>query len=201
MSELTFDPEKHEYRQAGRVLPSVTQILRATLPAWQASEWYLQRGRALHHACRLLDEGRLDRSSVAPEIGPRVRAWERFVADSGCMVLAENIERKMASAKYGFAGTCDRVILFRNVLYVLDLKSTLAAQVAVQLGGYKLLLRESTEVTCLRAVAVELRDTGEYKAKWIDYPELRLAEQTFLSCLTVFNFMQANNLKWRTNGN
>ena len=44
----TFDADRHEYRIAGRVVPSVTHVLGDLIPGWRASDWHLQRGRAVH---------------------------------------------------------------------------------------------------------------------------------------------------------
>ena len=75
---LTLDPITHVYTLNGRVVPGVTEIVRATVPGWQASEWYLQRGRALHKAVELWNKGTLDEATVAPEIEGRFRAWKLF---------------------------------------------------------------------------------------------------------------------------
>ena len=193
MSDLAFNAEKHEYRLDGRLVPSVTQIIRAVLPGWQASEWYLQRGRALHHGCRLLDEGKLDWSTVSPEIEPRILAWERFRMESFSTVTAAEVP--MACPRYCFAGTCDRVLSrYAEGDIICDLKSTIEAQVRVQLGAYSLLWAANGRKP-RKAVAVELRDNGQYRCLWIGERELRMAEQTFLAVLTTFNFMMANNIK------
>lgn len=184
----------HEYRLDGQRLPSVTQILRRVLPGWQAAEWYLQRGRALHHACRLLDCGDLDWSSVSPEIEPRIRAWQKFLRDAPAHMLG--VEVPVASRAYRFAGTCDRMLVYPgNVLTVADLKSTVEPQVILQLGGYSLLWREAGKGTPARAVAVQLNEDASYRTRWLNAHELRRAEQTFLAALTIFNFMEMNNLK------
>lgn len=192
--QFVFDAETHQYLLDGRRLPSVTEIIGATLPGWQADDWYLQRGRALHHGCRLLDEGCLDWATVAPEIEPQIRAWQQFLEDSGA--TCEAIERPLASERYQYAGTLDRMLNVAGYLTVCDLKSTIAPQVAVQLAAYGLLWPEKV----IRGVAVELKDDGTYRAQWLNGHELRRAEQVFLACLTVFNFLMTNNLR-RSNGN
>src|SRR4051812_37520347 len=102
MLPLTFDAESHTYRLNGRVIPSVTTIINAILPGWQADEYYLQRGRAIHWGCALLDKNDLDWATVAPEIAPRVRAWQAFRTSYPARI--EAIELSMAHATFRYAG-------------------------------------------------------------------------------------------------
>jgi hypothetical protein len=195
---LAFDHETHTYKIDGAVVPSVTQVIGAVMPGWCASGWHMGRGAAVHHGCRLLDQGRLDWSSVDPEIEPRIKAWQQFRKDSPMDI--EMNETPMSSLAYRYAGTVDRVFT-RNVgPLVLDLKSTVEPQVIPQLGAYSLLYTERTKKAATGAAAVELRDDGTYSAFWLTKFELHRAAQTFLGCLTVYNFMQAHNLKGNSDG-
>lgn len=193
---LEFDAETHTYKLNGKVVPSVTQVIRAVLPERPVDEFYLGRGRAIHHGCRLLDEGRLDWSTVAPEIEPRIRAWQNFRVDL-CGYRPCAIEQPLGSEALQFAGTLDRVFERQGADWTLmDLKSTISPQARVQLGGYSILWSaqwrgEGPRRPLKRAGAIELQDDGQYKALWLDQRELRLAEQVFVACLTVFNFMRA----------
>lgn len=191
---LTFDEATHTYRLDGRVVPSVTQVIGSVLPGWQADEWYLQRGRALHHACALLDRGVLNWDSVAPEIIGRVRAWQRFVADSRAIIMG--IETPHADSVYRFAGTIDRILFVDGVELpvICDLKSTIEPQVRVQLGGYSVLSGVGGKRP-RRAVAVELHDDATYKTLWLNDHEMRRAEQTFLAALTVHNFKTMHGIR------
>lgn len=205
LSVLEFNAETHTYRMAGRVLPSVTQVVGAILPGWRASEFFLQRGRALHHACALHDRGILDESTVAEEIAPRLRAWRKFLADSGAEIpnpKKDYIEIPRGHGLYGYAGTADRLLCHNGHWVVCDLKSTNSPQVIVQLGGYALLLGAGeTGIKCTRGVSVELRDNGDYRAMWLKKEDLRQGEQAFLAALTVFNFMDKHHLRGNGNGN
>lgn len=192
-TELTFDAEAHAYKLDGSPLPSVTQVIRAVLPGWQASEWYLQRGRALHHGCRLLDEGRLNWNTVSPEIEPRITAWLHFRADwKATPILAE---KPMAHSLYRYAGTPDRVFDRDDRLTVCDLKSSIEPQVKLQLGAYSLLWAHQSQRKISQAVAVQLNDDGTYRTLWLNAAELRKAELAFLATLTVYGFMQQHRLR------
>lgn len=189
---LAFDASAHEYRLAGHKVPSVTQVINAILPGWQASEWHKQRGRALHHGCALADKGVLDWATVSPEIEPRLRAWLKFRAEAKADVVA--IERKLGSRAYQFAGTLDRLLVIcgGGERVLCDLKSTIEEpQILVQLGGYSLLLPPGEKVR--RAVGVELKADGNYSTRWVNQHELRRAEHHFLAVLTTFNLKKGNH--------
>lgn len=199
--DFQFDADTHTYRVDGSVLPSVTQIISSVLPGFQAGDWYLNRGRALHLACAHDDRGILIEESVHEEIAQRLKAWRKFKADTGALITM--IEKPLWSAQYRFAGTVDRALTFNGkTLFgyrevpawtLCDLKSTISPQVVVQLGGYNLLLREAG-VAIGQGVAVELRDSGDYRCQWFDKAELRRGEQTFLAALTIHNFRVKHGL-------
>lgn len=193
IESLQFDEASHHYTLNGRVIPSVTQVINSVVPGWQADEWYMQRGTAMHHGCRLMDEGLLDWSSVAPEIEGRLRAWEKFRAEFPARVLYS--ERKFSHPTYGFAGTIDR---FFEGAIIADIKSTICPQVKLQLGGYSLLLNSistrSSKNMCA-GVAVELRDDASYRTEWFTAKQVEEGSRIFLACLTVHNFKAKECIK------
>lgn len=191
--EFAFDRASHTYRINGAIVPSVTQVIGAVMPGWQAAEWYLQRGLALHHGCHLADKGVLDWHSVSPEIHGRIRAWLRFRDEyrAECVMA----EMPMSHPIYRYAGAPDRGFESDERLTVCDLKSTIEPQVRLQLGGYSLLWTANNGGRKVwQAVAVELHDDETYRTLWLDQHELRRAEQAFLNCLGVYGFMTAHNL-------
>lgn len=190
---LTFDGASHRYKLDGRPVPSVTEVISSLLPGWQADPWYLNRGACLHHGCALHDKSVLDWSSVSPEIAGRVRAWQRFRDEFPAETLM--IETPLASRRYLFAGTPDRLFQRDGYLFVCDLKSSLESQVDLQLGAYSLLVEEETRIKPKKAVAVELRDDETYRCRWLDQHQLRRAEQVFLACLSVVGWARHNKVQ------
>lgn len=191
---IDFDATTHTYTLDGKRLPSVTQIIKAVLPydfGPGVGDWHMQRGTATHHGCRLLDEGRLDWSTVDPEIEPRIRAWEKFRRDWPAELVAN--ERQLASAKYGYAGTLDRMF-DRAGQIVADIKNSVSPQVRLQLAAYSLLWTENGGGKVCQAVAVELDKSGTYSCHWMNKHELRRAEQQWLALLTVYGFAREYNL-------
>ena len=193
MPEFTYDPIKHIYRIGSRVLPSVTDIIRYVLPSYSAGEFYMQRGTAMHLGCELLDKGTLDWATVDPRIENRLKAWQKFLAASRCVVIDSEVP--LYSATYGYAGTRDRLLHGpNNQTLVADIKSTITPHVIPQLGGYSLLSPNSVE----GGVAVELRADVSFRAQWLLSDQIRRAEQTFLGILSTYNFMVTHNIKGNT---
>lgn len=193
MSQLTFDSDKHEYRLSGRVVPSVTQVIRGMLPGWKTDEWYLTRGAAIHLGCELFDKNDLDWSTVSTEIEPRIRAWESFRRDySGKL---HEIEVALGHSTFMYAGRIDRIFLDGKDWVIADIKSVFEPQAIPQLGGYSLMWRlAAPEVRNVRGLAVEVNDDGSYKAHWLTVHEMKQAEQTFINLLGSYNFATKHNL-------
>lgn len=198
--QLTFDEESHTYRIGGQVVPSVTSVIGRVMPVWQADEFYLQRGRALHHGCVLSDRGTLDWNSVSPEIEGRILAWRNFRQQWPAGII--EMEMPLGSTAYRFAGTFDRLFEFDGEYILCDIKSTVEPQVEIQLGGYSLLWKERVGILgrnrrewVARAVAVQVNPDETYRATWFDGAALRRAESAFIACLTIHNFMESRNLR------
>ena len=191
-NNLTLD-ENHVYRLGGRVVPSVTQVINAVIPGWQANQYYLDRGSALHLACRYHDEGRLDENSVDPAIAGRLEAWKKFRAEFKSDVL--HCELSLAHPVYSFAGTLDRVFdSDQDGITIVDLKSSISPQVRLQLAAYCALFYESVNALPKKAAAVELREDGTYRALWMTRAEIETARRQFLAALTLFGFMSEHKL-------
>lgn len=188
---LEFFEDSHTYKLDGRAVPSVTQAIQAILPMRPMDDYYLQRGTAVHRACELYDRGTLDEASVDPEIAPRLEAWKKFRSDFGGEIAMN--ERRLASKKYQFAGTVDRVFAKGGKLILVDLKNGWYKQSILQIGGYGLLLAEDGR-TPHRAGIVELLECGAYHCRWMERADLRRAEQQFLALLSVFGFAAENKL-------
>lgn len=190
---LEFSEDRHEYRLNGKTLPGVTQVINAILPYWKVDDYYLQRGTATHYGCELFDQGRLDWKSVDPAIEPRIRAWEKFRREYPATIKCS--ERRMASERYQFAGTVDRVLDSESDDTVIcDLKNSVSPQVFLQMAAYSILFTENAKEKPQAAVAVELQDDGNYRTHWINSRELRRAEQQWLALLTVHGFATTHNL-------
>lgn len=186
---LTFDAELHQYAYMGRVVPSVTQILKPltdfdSVPAGvlaAASAF----GTAVHKACELWDLGDLDEDSLDPQLAPYLQAWKQFMADHDCAWI--HVEQPIVHKQLRYAGTPDRAGLVRGEEAVVDLKSTMALYPSVgpQLAAYDAALQPKTNAQRLKRYGVQLKPDGSYVVK--EYKDLT-DFAVFASLLTVRNW-------------
>lgn len=137
MPDLTFNPELHEYRIDGHVVPSVTQILSEA--GLVDDRWYTEesqfRGRFVHLMTALDDQCELNEEMVHDEYLGYLKAWRRFKADTKCEILS--IEERVCNSTYRYAGTTDRRLTWNGPLYIADIKTGAPAWWhKIQTAGY-----------------------------------------------------------------
>lgn len=175
---LSFDEESHTYKIDGKVVPSVTQIIRPlydgafdSIPP-SVLERKRTLGQAVHLACELYDLGELDESSVDEQIAGYVDAWKRFVSEQPHRW--NRVEERIASWRRKFAGTVDRIGEDRATgkSDLIDIKTTdmIDRAVGVQLCGYQMLAEESG-LGINRRLAVQLRPDGTYRVHTFQDPD------------------------------
>lgn len=186
--DLVFEPISHTYWLEGRKVPSVTQVLRplhnfdfvprAVLQAKQ------RLGTHVHECCELLDRG--EDVDVLDEAAPYVDAYLDFCAVTGAEVI-EN-ECRVYHHGYRYAGTLDRVLRVSDELWVVDLKTSITAPIAVgpQTAAYAA-AHFGTEGYRYRRGALLLGKNGRPKLVELDDPN---DWPTFLACLTVHNHLE-----------
>lgn len=153
---LAFDPATHEYRRPdGRLVPSVTQILRAVgvsedfellrargLRQAAAIDRKRELGAALHADAAAFDDGDLDLEAVHPDVRPYLEAWILCRRNLELSPLMR--ERQLYSERDGFCGTCDAVC-YRGAdperLILIDLKcgDPESTPARFQTAGYQIL--------------------------------------------------------------
>jgi len=190
---LTIDAD-HIYRYAGRVLSGVTSIIGAVIPRkHNPGQWYLARGKALHHAIHLLAQGNLDFTSIDESYLGKVNAFQK--AQRELKFAVKYSEMMLHSDKLKYAGTIDCVADINGEAVLIDYKSSYEASVQLQLAAYWMLLDENgIKPLPSIAIALELKDDGNYECHWLKIKDLHRNRQTFLSVLTVYNFMVKNKL-------
>lgn len=204
MPELTCDSD-HIYRVDGVVVPGVTEIIRRVAPidygpmSAEDREFVMQRGRAVHHATHLADQGKLKWDTVDQRIEDRVRSWTTWKND--CRAAIMHSELSLGHSMYRYAGTLDRLLIIGKDVILADIKSLHSPQDFVQIGFYSLLAQHNKIAKPTGGVVVVLSDDRPARPYWLTTQQLRDAERTALGFLTVFNFKQANSLTEKpTNG-
>src|SRR5712691_6921904 len=84
--QLTFEEEPHIYRIDGRIVPSVTQVLKGVFGdlIWPwANEFAMERGRRVHQATHLWILGDLNAKKLSNYIAGYVAGAIRFLEESG----------------------------------------------------------------------------------------------------------------------
>lgn len=173
-SGFHFDEPTHRYTLNGTRLWSVTEILRdiGYIDATWFTDAARERGKAVHMACHFLDEGDLDWKSLEPieealgeSIIARVKAYEKFKAETGFEPDPNWIERPGYHPIYLYAGTCDRKGRFPDGRRaIVDLKTgPIEDWVELQLGGYDEMIPAEDKPRHL--LGLELRADGDYSTK------------------------------------
>lgn len=189
---IHFDLATHTYRVGGRVIPSVTQIIGsagvrgAFTPSDAVMAYACDRGRAVHLACELDDDGTLDERSVHPEVLPYLNAYRQFKAETRYEIV------EMELARYdelmGFCGTPDRICVINGRPAVLDLKSGVKmAATGMQLAAYAVLAGHPAA----SRFSLQLRADGLYRLERYSNPADWPA---FVAALTLHNWRVANGL-------
>lgn len=164
---LEFDEAAHAYRLDGKPVPSVTQILEP-LHAFDGIpldvlEAAAERGRKVHAACHLHNVDDLEWSSLDPVIAGYVTGYVKFLRESALQVFLT--EKRVASRKYGYAGTLDLFGELNRRRALIDIKSTAAfpRPVGPQTAGYEQGLKETTGDAVQRRYCLLLGRDGTYK--------------------------------------
>lgn len=193
--KFRFDQSDHSYYLGEKRLIGVSEAIQTaglkdfSKIAPDVLEHARQRGTAVHAACHYLDDGDLNWDTVAQEIDPYLRAWERFKADTG--VVINETEHPRYHATLGFAGTPDRVVTIGGKKGILDLKTYRPDDVAgVQLAAYSYLSfgpQPSFDVP--KRWGLWLKDDGKYSLT--EYDD-RGDEAVFMACLTIAKFKRGD---------
>jgi hypothetical protein len=181
----TFDASTHSYYIDGRKVPSVTQVLNDLIPGWKASEWYLNRGQAVHACAALIAQG--VEFEHDPAIDGQVRAVRRFFVEVKPVVLS--VEKQVYSARYQYAGTLDLLATISGKVMVVDYKASASAALPFQLAAYSIAEKTDAQKGC----GVIINEDGTYKMTRVY--DLRLYQQGFLALLTAYNIRRGAGIK------
>lgn len=111
--DVAFEKEGHVYTLPdGSHPPSITQILKAEgfIDTTFYDEWSRDKGSMVHLACHYDVTGELDEDSLDDEIRPYLKAFRKFMVESGFKV--DKSEVPAANLTYGYVGTPDLIGCF-----------------------------------------------------------------------------------------
>lgn len=188
----TFDAETHTYMIDGRPVPSVTQVLSDLMPGWKASEWYLNRGTAVHACAAMIAKG-VD-FDYDPLIEGQVTACKRFFSEVKPYMLYGMTETRFWSSKYKFAGTLDLAAIVSYKTCIIDWKASFATALPYQLAAYSILVQECLQEGGINhGFGVQLNDDGTYRMSEVF--DLRRYKQGFLALLSAYNIRRECKVK------
>ena len=164
---------------------SVTEVIKESgllnYPATVNSQWFMDRGTAVHAATEYYDKGTLDESTVAEEIRGYLNAWIKYRADTG--YTPEVIEKTLLHPVYGYCGKIDR--------NGLDIKTGGPAPWhRMQGAAYNELEVEHSITTKREWKTVYLQEDGTYKIQICTTRELIEAKKDFLTLLAALRIKE-----------
>ena len=181
---IEFDAPTHVYRHEGRVIPSVTQILRAIENFDFVKPEILERarefGRHAHQATDLFDRGELDEDSLDVALVPYLNGWKKCLLETGMVVT--HSEQIVHNARMKYAGTLDKRATWKGTTWLVDLKSGgVPRSVGAQTSAYQMALEDKPR----RRLCVQLKPD--------DYRLIACDKTTdfalFTSCLNIWNHL------------
>lgn len=160
---LEFDAAAHQYRIDGRRVPSVTEVLEPLQDFGGASPDVLRAaadfGTHVHEACALLVRGELDWDALDVALVPYVIGAQRFLDESGFVVIAA--ELRVGHAELRYAGTLDLLGEWRGQRALVDWKSgAVPRTVGPQTSGYAMAYHAHHGEQVRRRYCVELKPHG-----------------------------------------
>lgn len=147
----------------------------------------------LDHVCKKIrKKPDFPYSDLTPEDLPYINAWVKFRNEMNPEIF--NVEVRVFSEKFGFAGTVDRVLSIVKKMYVTDIKTSteVSPSAALQTAGYVLAFKESSKLDDIGRSIVHLLPDGRYA--WKPYPKATFAHDVnvFLSKVVSFKWDQEN---------
>ena len=137
---IDFDPVAHRYRIDGKPVPSVTQVLTDVLGdptnGW-GEKYHLDRGSAAHALYAMM--ARVEDLSLYDydqRLAGHVAAWQAW-RDAERPEFVE-IEKPVAHAGYGYAGTLDALCMIGGRLVLIDYKQASGPRDLIQMAAYAL---------------------------------------------------------------
>lgn len=183
---LTFDRDAHIFRIDHRPVPSFTQcMVMAGLVNYDfVSDYYRERGSAVHLATAYFDEGTLEPDYLESAQTGYLDAWDLCIREHGC--IWTDIEGPVYSIPLQIAGIPDRVGYWDEDTAVVEIKTgELYPATGIQLAFQQELIEPRPK----RRIAVRLYENGKYD--WQEFKD-RDDRKVAMSALTITHFKRRN---------
>lgn len=190
---LVFDEVLHRYYLDGKVLPSVTTIIRLVLGEnGHGTQWHKDRGSAAHDLYKLLGAGEdLGLYDYDQRLIGNVAAWLDW--HSRERVEVEAVEKQMCHMVAGYAGTVDAVVTIRGKRWIIDYKASPSARDELQLAAYKGMweFNYPKEKNIHGVASLQITEAGWRYGHRLQGLEMRTACAKWNAVLAVYRMMEA----------
>jgi hypothetical protein len=170
MSAIVCDEFNRILTVDGEPKPHITDVLKdlGLSKSFEGVDtWFADRGKAVHQACKLINEGTLDEETVASECRAFVRAYKQWLKDSG--FTHQHSELALFSALHDYCGTLDLIgTLPQTGRVVVDIKtgSSIDPAVEIQVGAQAILWEENNPQEPISGrYVLQLKGDGTYRLK------------------------------------
>ena len=188
---IKFDDDEHRYwSEDDQEIPGVNRVMRQ---AGFVDESYFtdeiaERGKVVHDCVKLINEHRLNWSTVDPHVEPYVASYAAWFADQDIKVLST--EEIVFDEGLWYAGTLDFTCLLRDrhhAHHLVEVKTGYPSPWhRVQVAAYKR-AKKPPRGKYWRSAILYLPSNGG-PAKWIEPEHPRRDEEAFTSALNCFNW-------------
>ena len=125
---FSFDEKEHKYFLGDVEIPGFTYLLKESelIDDRFYTEFSRSRGKSIHLAVQLDNEGDLDESTLDPKIVPYLKAWREFKNAEQVIPIPELMEKPIASSIHRFGTTPDVPAYFGKdkIPVIIELKSS-----------------------------------------------------------------------------
>jgi hypothetical protein len=202
MPEIVTDENNRILTVDGQEKPHITNVLAdlglsKSFEGVTDIEWFAMRGKAIHAACKLINEGTLDESTVSDEIRAYVEAYKSWLHDSS--FSPRHSELPLYSTLHDFCGTLDLVGALPGIgNIIIDIKSSFSIDPAVeiQVGAQSILWNENNQGNAIsKRYVLQLKKDGTYRFKDLSH----VNEFLFLDALRIWKWKMSHKRPKRLN--
>lgn len=200
--KIEFNEEQHIYTVDGRIVPSVTEIIKfLNIDTFATANTVLKqiaadKGTRVHESTVIFDYEAWEFEYDSDIIG-YIKAYSRFVRDYG---IKSYIQTEHIISNGEYAGTLDRLAIIDGKKTVIDLKTGTTSNpraFAAQLYGYAKILVDigNGSLNDYAGMIVKLKKDGTYSA--IQY-DLNRGKTFFNACFNLWKMIQEDKTNGRT---
>lgn len=186
---LNYDDENHEYFiLADRAIhiPSVSEILNPIMSDFELPEKYRIRGKMVHEATELYDDGKYLPELVSDKVVPYMIAYDNFHQEHD--VEYEESEMMVFNEDLFYAGRLDRIWKVDGKYFLTDIKTGGKYRWhPLQLVGY--------DLACKSELSLSSLYLREFEYKWHEWGDVTEATSLFLALVKIYWFQHPADLK------